>query len=71
MVGDGYTLFLPWETYRPEITQIKLQMAYVPHNGRAALRRSDGRDCCEPMQCRPRSRIVQVVPAQYQALEKK
>jgi hypothetical protein len=32
-IGDGYTLFLPWETYRPDITQIKLQLAYVPHDG--------------------------------------
>ena len=32
-IGKGYTLFLPWETYQPEVKQIKLQLAYVEPNG--------------------------------------
>ena len=32
-IGSGYTLFLPWETYRPEVKQVKLQLAYVEPNG--------------------------------------
>jgi hypothetical protein len=27
-IGWGYTVFLPWGTYRPEITQVHLQMHY-------------------------------------------
>jgi hypothetical protein len=33
MIGDGYTLFLPWEEYRPEIRQVKLKLAYVNKQG--------------------------------------
>jgi hypothetical protein len=29
-IGWGYTLFLPWATYRPEITQVKLRVCYQP-----------------------------------------
>ncbi|MBM3997126.1 MAG: hypothetical protein FJ303_23695 [Planctomycetes bacterium] len=32
-LGDGYTLFLPWEDYRPEMRQVKLQACYVPQKG--------------------------------------
>ncbi|MBI1832828.1 MAG: hypothetical protein HYR84_15415 [Planctomycetes bacterium] len=32
-LGDGYTLFLPWEGYRPEIRQVKLQACYLPEKG--------------------------------------
>jgi hypothetical protein len=31
--GWGYTLFLPWGTYRPEITQVQLRLRYEPVNG--------------------------------------
>jgi hypothetical protein len=31
-VGWGYTLFLPWGTYRPEITQVQLRLRYEPVN---------------------------------------
>lgn len=32
-ISDGYTLFLPWEDYRPEIKQVHLQVCYVPEKG--------------------------------------
>jgi hypothetical protein len=32
-VGWGYTLFLPWATYRPEITQVQLRLRYEPAKG--------------------------------------
>jgi hypothetical protein len=32
-VGWGYTLFLPWGTYRPEITQVQLRLRYEPATG--------------------------------------
>jgi hypothetical protein len=32
-VGWGYTLFLPWGTYNPEITQVQLRLRYEPVNG--------------------------------------
>jgi hypothetical protein len=31
--GDGYTLFIPWETYNPAVKEVKLQLAYVPEKG--------------------------------------
>jgi hypothetical protein len=32
-VGDGYTVFVPWETYRPDIKQIEVQVCYAPRGG--------------------------------------
>jgi hypothetical protein len=32
-MGDGYTLFLPWETYQPHVKEVKLQLVYVPTKG--------------------------------------
>jgi hypothetical protein len=32
-VGWGYTLFLPWGTYKPEIKQVQLRLRYEPVNG--------------------------------------
>jgi hypothetical protein len=31
--GWGYSLFLPWATYRPEITQVWLKLRYTPAKG--------------------------------------
>jgi hypothetical protein len=31
--GDGYTLFLPWDGYRPDIRQILLEVRYFPKDG--------------------------------------
>jgi len=33
VVGWGYTLFLPWATYKPEITQVHLKVCYQPAKG--------------------------------------
>jgi hypothetical protein len=33
MIGWGYTLFLPWSTYRPEINRVQLQVRYAPDKG--------------------------------------
>jgi hypothetical protein len=32
-VGWGYTVFLPWGTYRPEMTQVRLRLRYEPPGG--------------------------------------
>ncbi len=32
-ISDGYTLFLPWMEYRPDIKQVNLQVCYVPDQG--------------------------------------
>ena len=32
-IGAGYTLFLPWGTYRPDINRVRLQLSYHPVNG--------------------------------------
>jgi hypothetical protein len=34
-VGWGYTLFLPWSTYRAEITHVRLMVRYLPTTGSA------------------------------------
>lgn len=33
MLGWGYTLFLPWGSYRPDVTQVHLQLRYEPTSG--------------------------------------
>jgi hypothetical protein len=32
-IGWGYTLFLPWSTYRQDISKVQLQVRYVPEKG--------------------------------------
>lgn len=32
-IGSGYTLFLPWSTYRPDITRVQLKVCYMPEKG--------------------------------------
>ncbi|MBV9122849.1 MAG: hypothetical protein JO112_05800 [Planctomycetes bacterium] len=32
-IGWGYTVFLPWGTYRPDITRVHLKVCYTPVNG--------------------------------------
>jgi hypothetical protein len=32
-IGWGYTLFLPWGTYKPEITNVRLRVRYEPTKG--------------------------------------
>jgi hypothetical protein len=38
--GKGYTLFLPWATYRPDIEKIHLILRYDPANGKSILNQS-------------------------------
>ncbi len=33
VIGWGYTLFLPWGTFKPEITQVRLRLRYDPAKG--------------------------------------
>jgi hypothetical protein len=33
VIGCGYSLFLPWGTYRPDIAQVLLRACYQPKNG--------------------------------------
>lgn len=33
MIDNGYTLFVPWETYRPDIKQVEVQVCYTPRGG--------------------------------------
>jgi hypothetical protein len=32
-IGWGYTLFLPWSTYRPDVTRVQMQAKFVPDRG--------------------------------------
>jgi hypothetical protein len=32
-IGWGYTLFLPWGTYKPEISQVQLKLRFEPAHG--------------------------------------
>jgi hypothetical protein len=36
-IGWGYTVFLPWGTFKPEISQIRLKVRFEPVNGNAAI----------------------------------
>ena len=33
VIGEGYTLVLPWATFRPDVTQVKMTVCYVPAKG--------------------------------------
>jgi hypothetical protein len=33
MIGWGYNLFLPWDTYRPDVCQVQLKVCYQPSSG--------------------------------------
>jgi len=33
VVGWGYTVFLPWGTYKPEVSKVRLRLAYCPAQG--------------------------------------
>jgi hypothetical protein len=33
IMGWGYTVFLPWNTYKPEITRVHLKVRYLPLKG--------------------------------------
>jgi hypothetical protein len=51
-VGWGYTLFLPWSTYRPDITHVYLKVRYDPRTGgplyAASARITLNRDAGQP-----------------------
>ena len=32
-IGEGYTLFLPWDTYDARVRQVQLQVCYIPEKG--------------------------------------
>jgi Glycine zipper/Protein of unknown function, DUF255 len=32
-IGDGYTLFIPWEAYNPAVKEVMLRLAYLPDKG--------------------------------------
>lgn len=32
-IGWGYTLFLPWQTYRPDIKRLEMQVKFIPEKG--------------------------------------
>jgi hypothetical protein len=33
IIGWGYTVFLPWTTYQPEMTHLRLKLCYLPAKG--------------------------------------
>lgn len=33
LVGWGYTLFLPWQGYHPDIGQVQLHLSFIPEKG--------------------------------------
>jgi hypothetical protein len=37
MIGWGYTLFLPWPDYKPEVTRIQLRLRFEPAKGGMAM----------------------------------
>jgi hypothetical protein len=41
-VGWGYTLFLPWGSYKPEITRVHLRLCYKPAKGAPLYHEGEG-----------------------------
>src|SRR5208337_2466794 len=41
-IGWGYTLFLPWGTYKPEITHVHLRLRYDPAHGTPIFHQTEG-----------------------------
>jgi len=37
ILGDGYTLFFPWATYRPDITRVQMKLRFDPTDGSAPI----------------------------------
>jgi hypothetical protein len=37
LIGWGYTLFLPWETYNPAVKKVQIQGKFMPKTGTALL----------------------------------
>ncbi len=35
LIGEGYTLFLPWENYNPAVKKVQVQVSYQPKNAAA------------------------------------
>ncbi len=33
LIGDGYTVFLPWENHNPGVKKVQIQVSYQPLNG--------------------------------------
>jgi hypothetical protein len=33
VIGDGHVVFVDWPTYRPEITKVRVHLAFVPESG--------------------------------------
>jgi hypothetical protein len=40
LFGMGYTVYIPWTTYRPDITQVNLILRYDPAKGQSLLHQS-------------------------------
>jgi hypothetical protein len=41
-IGPGYTLFLPWGTYKADIKRVQLRVRYVPSKGAPLYTESEG-----------------------------
>jgi len=41
-IGSGYTVFLPWGTYKPEIKRVQLRVRYTPAKGAPLYTESAG-----------------------------
>ena len=60
-IAEGYTLFLPWETYRADVRKVQLQVCYVPEGGAPYF----GEPTTMALQAEdqpPPSRVNQVIP---------
>jgi hypothetical protein len=42
IVGTGYSLFLPWSTYRPDLKQVHLRTCFQPRAGGAPMYANSG-----------------------------
>jgi hypothetical protein len=47
--GPNYTIFLPWPTYRPDVTHVRISVVYQPENGSFPIRALESRLTLDPM----------------------
>lgn len=65
-IGAGYTLFLPWDQYRPDIKEVQLQVCYAPEKGAPRYTEPQSLTLQSADQSVPNIEQRQVVPARQE-----
>jgi hypothetical protein len=59
--GPNYVLFLPWPTYRPDVTRVRITVMYEPENGSFPIRALESRLSLDPTLSRMAATSASVV----------